>query len=316
MSRLITWRTILAAAMAGALVAALFVTTSTSEATFRGRNGRLLFEAPVGMNRQLFTILPDGTGLTQVTHFSDSGGTNAAWSKDGSRIVFTRHFDPGGPNERIFLYTINANGSGRRALPKAGDITVSPTWFPNGRRIIFLEIHSGKLEVINADDTGLRPAGIPGIGGDAVCFLGDGKRVAFLRPKPGDDSSTAIFVAGLFGHGLKRITPWAGHADKIDCSPDGKRIVYSAPEFGQPGGISSNVYTMKTDGTDVVQVTHDSGGTINDGADTWSPDGTKIAFTSNRAGTYQIYTANVDGTDVKRLTNAADAHLAAWGSHP
>jgi hypothetical protein len=83
--------------------------------------------------------------------------------------------------------------------------------------------------------------------------------------------------------------------------------------FGQPGGISSNVYTIKTDGTDVVQLTHETGGTVNDGADSWSPDGTKIAFVSNRTGRYQIYTMNADGTDVKQLTNATDAHLAAWG---
>jgi TolB protein len=316
MRALIVGRKTMATTVAvGAAVAAFLALVPPSHATFRGQNGRLVFETPVGANVQLFTIQPDGTGLTQVTHFTDSGGTNAAWSKDGSRIVFTRHWDPAGPNEKIVIYTIGADGSGAKALPKGGDIAVSPAFFPDGRRIIFLEIRSRRLKVINANGTGLRSAGVPGVGGDSVCFLG-GKRVAFLRPKPGNDSVTAIFVAGLFGHGLKRITPWGGHADKIDCSPDGKRIVYSAPEFGEPGGISSNVYTMKTDGTDVVQVTHDTGGTINDGADTWSPDGTKIAFVSNRTGTYQIYTANADGTDVKQLTNATDAHLAAWGSHP
>jgi Tol biopolymer transport system component len=308
-------KTMAMSAVVGAAVAAFLALVPPSHATFRGQNGRLAFETPVGANHQLFTILPDGTGLTQITHFTDSGGTNAAWSKDGSRIVFTRHFDPGGANEKIYLYTIKADGTGAKALPAGGDLAVEPNWFPNGRSIIFLEIHSGKLKVINANGSGLRSAGVPGVGGDSVCFLG-AKRVAFLRPKPGDDAVSAIFVAGLFGHGLKRITPWGGYADKIDCSPDATRIVYSAPEFGEPGGTSSNVYTMKTDGTDVVQVTHDTGGTINDGADTWSPDGTKIAFTSNRTGTYQIYTANADGTDVKQLTNAADAHLATWGSHP
>jgi TolB protein len=307
-------RTTLGVAALAAL--AVVAAAAPSQATFRGQNGLLVFEAPVGANRQLFTIEPDGTGLRQVTHFSDSDGTDAKWSKDSSRIVFTRNWDPGGANEKIELYTMNADGSGAKALPKGGDLAVSPNWFPNGRRIIFLDIHSGKLSVINASGKGLRPAGIPGVGGDAACFLPGGRRVVFLRPKPGNDSLSAIFVAGIFGHGLKRITPWGGHADKIDCSPDGKRIVYSAPEFGEAGGTSSNVYTMKTDGTSVAQLTHDTGGTINDGADSWSPDGTRIAFTSNRTGTYQIYTMNADGTDMKQLTKGADAHLAAWSSHP
>jgi TolB protein len=297
-------------------VLAALAAAAPSQATFRGANGLLVFEAPVGANRQLFTIKPDGTGLRQVTQFSGSGGTDAKWSKGSSRIVFTRHWNPGAPNEKIVLYTMNADGSGAKALAKGGDLAVSPTWFPNGRRILFLEIHSGRLSVINANGTGLRSAGIPGVGGDAACFLPGGRRVVFLRSKPGNDSLTAIFVAGIFGHGLKRITPWGGHADKIDCSPDGNRIVYSAPEFGAPGGTSSNLYTMKVDGTGVAQLTHDTGGTVNDGADSWSPDGTRIAFTSNRTGTYQIYTMNADGTDLKQLTKGADAHLAAWSSHP
>jgi Tol biopolymer transport system component len=35
----------------------------------------------------------------------------------------------------------------------------------------------------------------------------------------------------------------------------------------------------------------------------WSPDGTNIAFGSNRSGNYEIYTINEDGTSVVRLTN-------------
>ena len=153
------------------------------------------------------------------------------------------------------------------------------------------------------------------IGRSRACVLPDGKRVAFLASKPGNDQLTAIFVAGLFGGGQKRITPWGSFADKIDCSPDGKRIVYSKPGFGY-GGQSSNVYRMRTDGSDVVQLTHESGGTLNAGADSWSPDGTKIAFVSNRSGTYQIWTMNADGTGASQLTRGPEAHLAAWGSHP
>ncbi len=35
----------------------------------------------------------------------------------------------------------------------------------------------------------------------------------------------------------------------------------------------------------------------------WSPDGTKIAFTSKRDGNPEIYTMNADGSGVRRLTN-------------
>src|SRR2546423_2300154 len=123
---------------AGALAAGLAVAGSalSTSTTFKGRNGRLLYQAQVGANTQLFTIEPDGTGLMQVTHFKDSGGDDAQWSKDGRRIAFTRHWAPETPNERIVLYTMNADGSGSKALPKGGRLATVPSWFPDGRRII------------------------------------------------------------------------------------------------------------------------------------------------------------------------------------
>lgn len=287
----------------------------SAHATFKGANGLLVYQAQAGKYTQLFTVSPDGTRLHQLTRFRDSGADWGAWSPGGKRLAFTRHWDPEGPNERIVLYTSAADGKGARALPKGGDIVISPNWFPDGRRLIFLAIPSERLMVINANGTGLRSAGIAGRGGDSVCVFRDGKRVAFLRGNPGNGQQTAIFVAGLFGHGLTRVTPWGSYADKIDCSPDGDRIVFSKPGFSQRGE-SSNVYTMRTNGSDVVQLTHESGGVVNSGADSWSPDGTKIAYVSNRSGKYQIWTMNVDGTEQAQLTRGPEAHLAAWGSHP
>ena len=84
--------------------------------------------------------------------------------------------------------------------------------------------------------------------------------------------------------------------------------------FGGPR--SSNVYTIGVDGTDLRQLTHDRGGKVNDGLDSWSPDGKKIAFVSNRRGTYEIYSINADGTGLTQITQGPEAHLASWGSHP
>jgi hypothetical protein len=45
----------------------------------------------------------------------------------------------------------------------------------------------------------------------------------------------------------------------------------------------------------------------------WSPDGTKIAFTSTRDGNYEIYSMNADGDDPQRMTNNLGLDgLAAW----
>jgi Tol biopolymer transport system component len=210
---------------------------------------------------------------------------------------------------------MNADGSGLRALPKGGTIAVSPAFFPTGRRIIYLDITSGgKLKVINTNGSGLRSAGIPGLGGDSACVFPDGKRVTFLRGKAGDDAVRAIFVAGLFGHGLKRVSPWGTYGDKIDCSPDGKRIVFTKPGGDRPG--PANVYTMRANGSDVVQLTHETGAAVYAYAESWSPDGKEIVFAISRGGTFRMYTMHADGTDVEQLTDGPDDHWASWGSHP
>ncbi len=295
------------------IVAVALGFSPSSHATFHGPNGRLAFQKQAGAHTQVFTINADGTGLRQVTHFKDSDGDLPGWTKDGSKLVFDRHFDPGGPAEKLILYTARADGSALKALKKAGTGAVEPTWFPDGRRILFVSYPEGRLKIVNADGTGLKSAGVPGPGGN-TCVLPDNRRIALLRPRSAsDDSASAIFIAGLYGHGLKRITPWGTYADKIDCSPDGQRIAYSAPAFG--GGESSNVYTMRIDGTDLVQVTHDTGGTVNNGLDSWSPDSTKIAYVNNAAGEYQVWTMNADGTGAAQLTHGTEAHRAAWGAH-
>ena len=68
------------------------------------------------------------------------------------------------------------------------------------------------------------------------------------------------------------------------------------------------IYTMRTDGTDVRQLT------VNDVGDwhaAWSPDGTRIAFGSDCDGDKEIYTMRPDGTDVHQLTKNR-RHAPTW----
>ncbi len=53
------------------------------------------------------------------------------------------------------------------------------------------------------------------------------------------------------------------------------------------------------DGTSVRRLTRDP---ATDTSPTWSPDGKRIAFVSNRAGNPHIYVMNADGSDQRRLT--------------
>jgi Tol biopolymer transport system component len=59
-------------------------------------------------------------------------------------------------------------------------------------------------------------------------------------------------------------------------------------------------------------VTALTAGSSHDNFASWSPDGERIAFTSDRDGDYEIYTIRRDGTDLRRLTHTPgnDAHNA------
>ena len=67
---------------------------------------------------------------------------------------------------------------------------------------------------------------------------------------------------------------------------------------------------MDASGSNQVRITNNSAGDL---FPMWSPDGTKIAFHSDRDGNYEIYVMDANGTNQTRLTNniAVDA-LPIW----
>lgn len=69
-----------------------------------------------------------------------------------------------------------------------------------------------------------------------------------------------------------------------------------------------DIYTMKPDGSDVVQVTTDAA--ANDRNPRWSPDGKRIAFSSNRDGDFDIYVVNADGSARVRITGTESDTVA------
>jgi Tol biopolymer transport system component len=86
----------------------------------------------------LFTIRPDGTELTQVTHFGDND-TRAAqptWTPDGQRIVFTSiERDPNDPFRRL-VALIDADGSDLTLIPVPADAGVpGDVWFGGHARM-------------------------------------------------------------------------------------------------------------------------------------------------------------------------------------
>ena len=77
----------------------------------------IVFSMAADGTGQLYSIQPDGTGLTQLAAgFDDSG---PAWSPDGTELAFTRQGDGGNSVE---VYIVGVDGAGLRQL------TEGPSW--------------------------------------------------------------------------------------------------------------------------------------------------------------------------------------------
>jgi TolB protein len=123
-----------------------------SQATFPGANGHIVYQATVGDHVQLFTVSPDGSGVRQLTHFTDSDGVAGSWSPTARQIVFERDFP-----DSTQIEVMNADGSDVRPLTH-GELDFTPAYSPNGNEIVFERARADGdgVWIMNANGGGLR----------------------------------------------------------------------------------------------------------------------------------------------------------------
>ena len=93
-------------------------------------------------------------------------------------------------------------------------------------------------------------------------------------------------------------------ADSPQPSPDGRHLVYTAVTSQEDLAID------EPDGSAPRLLTHDP---FHDRVPRWSPDGSRIAFESDRSGHMEIWTIRLDGTDLRRMTvTESNATLPVW----
>lgn len=72
----------------------------------------------------------------------------------------------------------------------------------------------------------------------------------------------------------------------------------------------SDFYRMNVDGSNVVQLTALPG---YGHSPTWSPDGSRLVFVSNRSGSLDLYVMNVGGANVQQVTSSPEREtLPSW----
>ena len=136
-------------------------------------------------------------------------------------------------------------------------------------------------------------------------------QIAFASSRAG---LPQIFLMNADGTNQRQLTGMPDGACQPDWSPDGKRIVFISPcPNRQDMYREARLYILDLDSGDVTELPTESGG---DFEPDWSPvDPTRIAFTSLRDGTAQIYVLNLADNSVTRLSDGSqkkEYRYPAW----
>jgi TolB protein len=196
-----------------------------------------------------------------------------------------------------FVYTINPDGSGVQQLTPNGFSDAFPAWSPDGAKIVFGRTASpvkSQIYVMNADGTNPIRITNNSFTDKDPAWSPDGTRIAFVSDRDGNDE---IYVMNADGSNQTRLT----NNNSVDIdpawSPDGTKIAFSTTR-DVPGPLGNfnvfEIYVMGADGSNPIRLTNNGDF---DGDPSWSPDGTKIAFTSQRDGLPIVYVMNPNGSN-------------------
>lgn len=131
----------------------------------------------------------------------------------------------------------------------------------------------------------------------------DGKKVAysvfttFIRKNSSRLTNVSLYVLDLATNKRTLTSYRPGVNSGATFSPDGKYIYLGMSQ----GSGAADIYKIDLNGEIINRLTKGPAGAINV-EPSLSPDGNKMAFSSERGGRPMIYVMNTDGSNVKRLT--------------
>jgi Tol biopolymer transport system component len=276
------------------------------------RSGRLIYGAWDQQIQQAewFVAQADGSrsralGIT---------ATCAVWFPDDARILITNDAALG-LGSPLRPAVVRADGTGLRPLVATDDDELNlgcGDVSPDGRRIALEGFGQtdGSLDgiyTVRASDGGGLVRLHKGQASPPE-YSPDGSRLLFFDTKPGvsPQGAGALFVMGSDGTGVTRITPWGFAFMDHAWSPDAAWIVFQRP-YGE-------LYLVRPDGTDLRRLPLRLPAGAGAQNPTWSPDGTQIVFSMQRADRAELWVVRPNGGGLRKLlgTGAEQLQTPDW----
>jgi len=154
------------------------------------------------------------------------------------------------------------------------------------------------------------------VGGDSTWAMSE--PVSRLAGSPGENSPTLSLYGGVAHPGLPGMpsgAPFDGseNISQISFAPEGADF---DPDVSRDGSMiyfastqhrkTADIYTKSTKGRTVTQLTTDP---ANDVMPSISPDGGRIAFTSDRDGSWDVYVMSAEGGQAVQITSESTHEL-------
>ncbi len=214
-----------------------------SKIAYRSRQGGLI---------TLWVMNSDGSNPVQLPIGGNSGSLD--WSPDGSQIAFTNDSE-----DFWEIWAINADGSNLHRLTTTVGASGEPSWAPDGQALVFNSEPIAKyydLYTVSSDGTNqtlLLSAAATGFSNLMSAWSPDGTQIATIHFPAGSAIGPydlwLMDADGSNGHVLVQNveTPYTNH---VSWSADGNWLV-----FGKDGQI----WRVRRDGTELTQITFNSG---------------------------------------------------------
>jgi hypothetical protein len=228
---------------------------------------QLVFISPCLQNKpeyygsSMFLINADGTGFTHLES-SPLGDYDPDWHPTENKIVFTTVRDYNRPQ----IWVLDLDAGEAKSISDNVVSDFMPAWSPDGNYIVFSSTRLGPTELWVMEPDGANDSEFSRsdtkTDRDAV-WSPDGEMIIFTQQKPDGTGRARLFAApwkdgdpSERGRNEFMLVPdTTAGMKEVDFSPDGIWMVFSS----NPEGVNHDIYIMRSNGTDIQQITEDEG---------------------------------------------------------